>query len=116
MSVRNIFRNPGRTFFIFLGIMFAFSLGGMTWAFNDMMDQMLYDQYEKVEKYSAKVALAAPLEAEPVVRELGGFPGVKRAEPWQRSRSLSETSGVKRMWCFWGFPKTAPFITSSTKI
>ncbi len=81
MSVRNIFRNPGRTFFIFLGIMFAFSLGGMTWAFNDMMDQMLYDQYEKVEKYSAKVALAAPLEAEPVVRELGGFPGVKRAEP-----------------------------------
>lgn len=81
MGARNIFRNPGRTFFVFIGIMFAFSLGGMTWAFNDMIDQMLYDQYEKVEKYSAKVSMAAPVKAGPATRELGSFPGVKRAEP-----------------------------------
>ena len=81
MAVRNIFRNPGRTFFIFFGIMFAFSLGGMTWAFKDMSKQMLYDQYEKIEKYSTKVALTEPIQAQQASQELGRFPGVKRAEP-----------------------------------
>ncbi|MGI6553820.1 MAG: ABC transporter permease [Bacillota bacterium] len=81
MAVRNIFRSPGRTFFIFFGIMFAFSLGGMTWAFKDMSEQMLYDQYEKIEKYSAKVFLSAPKDARHAASELGRFPGVKRAEP-----------------------------------
>lgn len=80
MAARNIFRNPGRTFFIFFGIMFAFSLGGMTWAFKDLSEQMLYDQYEKVEKYSAKVSMAVPVDAKQACWELSRFPGVERAE------------------------------------
>lgn len=80
MAVRNIFRSPGRTLFVFFGIMFAFSLGGMTWAFKDITDQMLYDQYEKVETYDAKVSLAIPVGAHQASRELSRFPGVKRAE------------------------------------
>lgn len=81
MAVRNLSRNPGRTFFVFFGIMFAFSLGGLTWAFKDLTDQMIFDQYEKVEKYNAKVSLVSPLPALPVSREMSRFPGVKRAEP-----------------------------------
>lgn len=81
MAVRNIFRNPGRAFFVFFGIMFAFSLGGMTWAFKDLSEQILYDQYEKVELYNAKVSLAAPVDAQQAPQELSRFPGVKRAEP-----------------------------------
>jgi len=80
MAVRNIFRNPGRTLFVFFGIMFAFSLGGMTWAFKDLSEQILYDQYEKVEKYSAKVSMAVPVDAKKAFWELSRFPGVERAE------------------------------------
>lgn len=80
MAVRNIFRNPGRSFFVFFGILLAFALGGLTWAFQGMTDQMVLDQYEKIEKYNAKVSLAAPMEDAPVSRELSRFPGVKRAE------------------------------------
>ena len=53
----------------------------MTWAFKELSEQMMYDQYEKIEKYSAKVALATPVEAHQASRELGRFTGVKRAEP-----------------------------------
>ncbi len=80
MAVRNIFRNPGRSFFVFFGIMLAFALGGLTWAFQGMTDRMILDQYEKIEKYSVKVSLTAPKEGDPVSRELSRFPGVKRAE------------------------------------
>jgi putative ABC transport system permease protein len=80
MAVRNIFRNPGRSFFVFFGIMLAFALGGLTWAFQGMTSRMVLDQYEKIEKYKAKVSLAAPMEDDPVSRELSRFPGVKRAE------------------------------------
>jgi putative ABC transport system permease protein len=80
MAVRNIFRNPGRSFFVFFGIMLAFALGGLTWAFQGMTDRMVLDQYEKIEKYNAKVSLAAPMEDDSVSKELSRFPGVKRAE------------------------------------
>ena len=53
-GMRNIL-HPGRTFFVFWrGV--RLSLGGMTWTFKDISEQMLYDQYEKIEKYSAKVS------------------------------------------------------------
>lgn len=107
MAVRNIFRNPGRTFFVFFGIMFAFSLGGMTWAFKDMTDQTLFDQYEKIEKYSARVSLAAPVEAQAASQELSRFPGVKRAEPMAEIPVTLRNQWHEKIVILLGIPKNS---------
>ncbi len=80
MAVRNISRNKGRSAFIFLGIMFCFAILGFTWSMNDLMQRMLFDQYEKVETYDVRVSLAKPVRQEKVLRELYNFPGVKKVE------------------------------------
>ena len=80
MAVRNVFRNRRRTAFTMLGIMFAFSLGGMTWAMKDLSEQMLLDQYGKVQTYNVKVDLAHPASDSGISGELIGFPGVKKVE------------------------------------
>lgn len=81
MAVRNMSRNKGRSFFIFLGIMVCFAISSFTWSMNDMIQRMMYDQYEKVEVYDVKISLARPMAQKNVVRELAAFPGVSRVEP-----------------------------------
>ncbi len=81
MAVRNIFRNKGRTIFVFLGMVFSFAVLGLTWSMNDLIQKMIFDQYEIVETYDVKVVLSSPLEEKKVLRELYHFPGVKKVEP-----------------------------------
>jgi len=81
MAVRNMSRNKGRSFFIFLGIMFCFAISSFTWSMNDMIQRMMYDQYEKVDVYDVKINLTRPMEQKSVVRELAAFSGVSGAEP-----------------------------------
>ena len=81
IAVRNLSRHPGRTAFMFLGIMFTFALLCLPYTFKDMTDQMLFDQFEKVQTYNVKISLAAPAGPEGVISELTRFPGVNRAEP-----------------------------------
>ena len=68
MAVRNMSRNKGRSFFIFLGMMVCFAISSFTWSMNDMIQKMMYDQYEKVEAYDVKLSLARPMEEKRVVR------------------------------------------------
>ncbi len=81
IAVRNLSRHPGRTAFMFLGILFTFTLLSLPWTFKDMTDQMLFDQFEKVQTYNIKISLALPASQEGVIRELSGYPGVKAVEP-----------------------------------
>ncbi|WP_366924888.1 FtsX-like permease family protein [Metallumcola ferriviriculae] len=80
MAVRNISRNKGRSVFIFLGIMFSFAILGFTWSMNDLVQKMLFDQYEKIETYDVKVTLVAPGTEGKIQRELYNFPGVNKVE------------------------------------
>lgn len=80
MAVRNISRHPGRTVFMFLGIMFTFALLSLPWTMKDLSDKMLIDQYEKVQTYNIKIPLAAPLKQKEIERELSRYPGVKILE------------------------------------
>ncbi|HHY06396.1 MAG TPA: FtsX-like permease family protein [Clostridia bacterium] len=80
MSLRNMIRHPGRTIFLFLGIMFTFSLVGSPWSMWDLSEKMLFDQYEKIETYDVKINLTQPLPQQQVERELSRFPGVKTVE------------------------------------
>ncbi len=80
MSMRSMMRHPGRTAFMFLGIMFTFALLGSPWAMMELSETMLYDQHEKVETYDVKVNLAQPLNQQLAENELNRFPGTRRAE------------------------------------
>lgn len=81
MAFRNLSRNKGRSLFIFSGIMLCFAISGFTLSMNDLIQKMLFDQYEKVEVYDVKITLATPLRQKPVQRELETFPGVWQVEP-----------------------------------
>lgn len=80
MSLRSMTRHPGRTAFLFLGIMFSFSLLGSPWSMMKLSEKMLFDQYEKVELYDAKINLVQPLNQHQTQKELRRFSGVQRAE------------------------------------
>lgn len=81
MAVRNISRNKGRSLFIFLGIVLCFAISSFTWSMNDLIQKIVFDQYEKVELYDVKINFEKPMNGKAVLRELQRFPGVNRAEP-----------------------------------
>lgn len=96
MAVRNLSRNKGRSIFIFLGILFCFAISGFTWSMNDMLQKMLFDQYEKVELYDMKIITTEPSNAQKVSRELLNFPGVSAVEPLAEIPISLEHSWLKK--------------------
>jgi len=80
MSLRSMIRHPGRTIFMFLGIMFTFALISSPWILWDITEKMMFDQYEKIETYDAKINLTVPLNQQQLEQELSRLPGVKKAE------------------------------------
>jgi putative ABC transport system permease protein len=47
---------------------------------NDIIQKMIFDQYEKVETYDLKISFSAPLLEQRVLGELRSFPGVRQLE------------------------------------
>ncbi|NLP43099.1 MAG: ABC transporter permease [Peptococcaceae bacterium] len=80
MALRNMFRHKLRTAFLFLGIMFTFTLLALPWSFKVISEVLLFEQFEKIETYDVKISLATPLEQKAVEQELSHFPGVRSAE------------------------------------
>lgn len=80
MALRNMLRNKVRTAFLFIGMMFTFTLLALPWSFKTLSDVMLFEQFEKIETYDAKIPLAVPLNQEAAEQELADFPGVRNAE------------------------------------
>lgn len=80
MALRNMVRNKLRTAFLFIGIMFTFSLLALPWSFKTLSEVMLFEQFEQVETYDVKMPLAMPLNQTQIERELSDFPGVRTVE------------------------------------
>lgn len=80
MALRNLARNKLRTGFLFVGIMFTFSLLALPWSFKALSDVLMFEQFEKIETYDVKIPLAYPLQQEKAERELSDFPGVRAVE------------------------------------
>jgi putative ABC transport system permease protein len=81
MAVRNIARNPFRSFFVLLGIAFSFAMIGFTSSFRFYIDRMLLLQFDKVELYDVKASLRAPVRASEAAEAVYGLEGVTLAEP-----------------------------------
>lgn len=80
MALRNMLRNKFRTVFLFIGMMFTFTLLALPWSFMEISNAMLFEQFEKIETYDVKIPLAAPLNQTAAERELADFPGVRQVE------------------------------------
>lgn len=80
MAVRNMVRVPFRSFVSLLGVGLVFALTAVVFAFNNMMDVMIVDQFEKVEVYDAKVTFTSYVDDAQIRRELTRFAGVNLVE------------------------------------
>ena len=80
MALRNISRNPARSFFVFVGIAFTFTLSVIPWTFMGQVDSMLFERYDDVEKYDVKVALSDLNALESVETEFTRHNEVYKAE------------------------------------
>ncbi|MCF8012440.1 MAG: ABC transporter permease [Clostridiales bacterium] len=107
MAIRNIFRNKGRSIFILLGIMFTFSILGTTWSFKNIMDKVVFDQYEKIETYDVKVSLTNPRDRNDITRELKNFPGVDRVETMTEIPAALKNKWLKKEVTILGLPENS---------
>jgi len=80
LAVRGIARNKMRSAVIVTGIMFAFGMLCFMGSYNVMIDFMIMNQFEKVQRYDAKVHLIAPEGYERAVGSVYGIDGVEIAE------------------------------------
>lgn len=81
MAVRNIFRSRGRSFFILLGTMFAFSLLWIVFSFNLLVDLMILNEVKVAQNYGLKITLTQPQEVLELKNSLEDMAGVELAEP-----------------------------------
>lgn len=80
MSLRNIFRNPARSLFILIGIMFTFAFAVVPWNFIRMSDKILFDNFEKVEKYNVRIYLSKFEKLSAVKSELSKYDFIQYVE------------------------------------
>ncbi len=80
MAVRSMARNPFRALFIVMGVMFSFGMLAFMGSFNSMFDDMLINQFTKVQRYDMKVSLQTPVHEASALSNVDGGPGVVLAE------------------------------------
>ncbi|WP_158438258.1 ABC transporter permease [Natranaerobius thermophilus] len=81
MAIRNIFRNRGRSIFLFVGITLSCAVVALTWSLNELIDLLIFYQHEEVETYDARVNLSNPVEIDVGRRELESNSVVEHVEP-----------------------------------
>ena len=62
----------------FWELCFTFALVSSPWILWDIVEKMMFDQYEKIESYDAKVNLTVPLNQQQLEQEFNRLPGVKK--------------------------------------
>lgn len=80
MSLRNIFRNPARSLFVLIGITFTLAYAVVPWGFLRMTNDLLFENYNEVERYDIKIHLSAIKDAAAIKAELHTEPYVQYAE------------------------------------
>ncbi len=95
IAVRNMFRNKGRTGFVFIGVMLTYAILGMPWAMKENMDIMIYDQFDTVTVYDMKVDLSTPVLRRNAVSEIMQSSEVDYAESLMEVPALLYHHGAK---------------------
>lgn len=80
MAIRSIQRSKFRSFFIVIGIMFSFSIMAFMGSYNSMIDQMLLDQFQKIQVYDVKVTYKVPVEYDKALSDILNIDHINYAE------------------------------------
>lgn len=107
IAVRNIFRNKGRTGFVFIGVMLTYAILGMPWAMKENMDIMVYDQFDTVMVYDMKVDFTGPVLKKQAVSEMMQTAQVTYAESLMEVPSLLYNKGQKKAVNILGIQKSS---------
>jgi putative ABC transport system permease protein len=79
IPLRNAFRNPRRSLFMATGAMSATAMILVSMSFVDMMDWVWTTQFDRIQKYDARVIFQG-IGSEATVHHIEQFQGVERAE------------------------------------
>lgn len=96
MSIRNITRNKKRSFFVILGFAMAFAISVLPWTMLFLLDEMVYERFDEVERYDAKVYLSDLQSKKKAERELGRFPGIFLSEGMLEVPATLSFAGIKQ--------------------
>lgn len=96
IAIRNMFRNKGRTGFVFIGIVLTYAILGLPYALKENMDIMIYDQFETVMVYDMKVDLERPVKQQEAVAEIMQTAKVEYAEPLMEVPAVFYHTGYKK--------------------
>lgn len=80
MGLRAVWRSKSRSLVIALAIAFPFALTSVLFSFDSVIDQMFYDQFEKVQLYDLKVSLAQYVPYDDAVHAAEQLDGVYHSE------------------------------------
>lgn len=80
MSVRNIFRNKGRSFFISFGVMFTTSLLVLSLSMRDLSVEMLLGRFKDVETYDVKISIDKYVDSKTAKEEVLNSDGIVTVE------------------------------------
>jgi len=80
LPFRNVFRVRSRSISTLVGIVFAFVLVLSSWALIDSMQNLLYDNFHKVERWDVSAVFDQPKSAN-LLSTIRSWHGVKQAEP-----------------------------------
>lgn len=80
IALRNIFRNKGKSIFILIGMTFTVAILGMPWSMKNILESMIYNQFEKVQTFDMKMTLSGPVDYFSAIREINKIEGVDRVE------------------------------------
>ena len=80
MALRSISRNPIRSLFVVISIMFSFGIISFVGSFEGLIDKLIFAQLQDMERYQVKLSLAQPLRYREAVESALGLTHVVYAE------------------------------------
>ena len=80
MAVRSIGRNKFRSLFIVMGVTFSFGILAFMASYGSMIDDMMLNQFTKVQRYEGKISFNKALSQNSAVESVISLQGIKTAE------------------------------------
>ncbi len=80
MAIRNLTRNKNRSFFIIIGLSFAFAISTLPLNMLTLIDDIILNRFKYVEKYDIKMVTNSLMSKEAAERELSKLTGISYSE------------------------------------
>jgi len=80
MALRSIVRSPVRSGFVVIGVTFSFMLLVVFGDMEDMVDTLLYSQFEDIRKYSVRATLTQPVAYDQAIEAAFAIEHITQAE------------------------------------